>query len=324
MRAVKWFYLVIGVAVLVLIVAETDLAEVARRVVQIGWGMAIVLALYSVTFTIDSFIWLVTLGTRPLSLGWLFRMGQVRLVGEAFNMTVPAGGVGGEPVKAVMLRQRYGIGYGEGTASLFLVKTVNMIGLAVFLAAGLVLMLGHGALPGIYVFAAALGLAGVAAGTLIFFSIQRFGFSSRAARWLSRWRVARRLADGLEKISEVESLFVGFYSGRRGRFAATVALGFLGWAVGALEIYTALAFLGHPVSIVDAWIIEAMAQMVRAGSFFIPASIGMQDGAFVLMCTAITGSPELGVAVALVRRVREITWIAAGLALGSMLHLSRP
>ena len=43
----------------------------------------------------------------------------------------------------------------------------------------------------------------------------------------------------------------------------------------------------------------------------------------MLICAAITGSPEVGIVVALVRRMREIVWIAGGFALGSLFHLSR-
>jgi hypothetical protein len=35
-----------------------------------------------------------------------------------------------------------------------------------------------------------------------------------------------------------------------------------------------------------------------------------------VVCAALTGSPTLGLAVALVRRVREIIWIVWGLGLG--------
>lgn len=323
MRFVKLIYIVVGVALFGVVVAGTDLAGAALRVGQIGWGMAVVLALYLGTFTIDSVTWLMTLGARPLTPLWAWRLWKVRLVGEAFNMTMPAGGFGGEPVKLVLLKGQYDVGYREGAASLFLGKTVNMIGLALFLAAGLVFMLRHGALPGAYTVVAGIGLAAFAAATLIFFCIQRFRLSSALTRLLGRWKLTAGLTGMLDDIHQVENRFVGFYSGARRRFAVTVAMGFLGWVIGVFEIYYALEFLGHPVSVAEAWIIEAMAQMMRAGSFFIPASIGVQDGAFVLICAAITGSPELGVAVALVRRMREIVWIIAGFAFGSLFHLSR-
>jgi hypothetical protein len=53
--------------------------------------------------------------------------------------------------------------------------------------------------------------------------------------------------------------------------------------------------LGHPITFTDAWIIEAMAQLVRAGTFFIPSSIGAQEATFTVVCSAITGTPSLGI-----------------------------
>ena len=74
-----------------------------------------------------------------------------------------------------------------------------------------------------------------------------------------------------------------------------------------------MKFLGHPISLIDAWIMEAVAQLIRAGTFFIPASIGVQEGAFLAIGSAITGSPSAGFAAAIVRRVREVIWIGWGI-----------
>ena len=74
-----------------------------------------------------------------------------------------------------------------------------------------------------------------------------------------------------------------------------------------------MQFLGHPISLIDAWIIESVAQLVRAGTFFIPASIGVQEGAFVIIGAAMSGSPTIGFAIAVVRRIREIIWMGWGI-----------
>ena len=55
---------------------------------------------------------------------------------------------------------------------------------------------------------------------------------------------------------------------------------------------------------------------MRAGTFFIPGTIGTQEAAFFLATGAITGEPALGVAAGLMRRVREIIWFIIGFALG--------
>ncbi|MGY8960998.1 MAG: lysylphosphatidylglycerol synthase domain-containing protein, partial [Alphaproteobacteria bacterium] len=319
LRYLKYLYMSIGVALFGVIIAETDFGDAVAHLAQFGWGLAIVLALYLTSFSMDALTWLVTLHTAPLNLRWFSRLWRIRLVGEAFNMTVPAGGMGGEPVKAILLKKRYGVGYREGAASLLMSKTVNILALLLFLSAGFFLMLRHTAIPETYVVAGGFGLTALTFGIVSFFAIQRFQLSSILTGKLEQWPVFRSIVGKLDDIREVENHFLEFYSRDKLRFTGAMALALLSWAIGVLEIYYALEFLGHPVSLAEAWIIESMTQRSRAGSFFIPASIGAQDGAFVLMCTAITGSPELGVAVALVRRMREIIWIASGFALASLL-----
>jgi len=61
-----------------------------------------------------------------------------------------------------------------------------------------------------------------------------------------------------------------------------------------------------------------MTQLVRTAIFFIPAAIGSQDEALMLTCGALTGQPGLGLSVALVRRARELVWIALSLGLASL------
>ncbi|MGH8581979.1 MAG: hypothetical protein ACREWG_04155, partial [Gammaproteobacteria bacterium] len=62
-------------------------------------------------------------------------------------------------------------------------------------------------------------------------------------------------------------------------------------------------------------IIESLAQLVRAGTPFIPGSLGAQEGTLTLACAAITGNPGVGLALSFVRRARELIWVLAGLGL---------
>ena len=107
-----------------------------------------------------------------------------------------------------------------------------------------------------------------------------------------------------------------FYTRHRRRFALALALAFSSWFIGAFGVFVTMRFLGVEISVADAWIIESFTQLVRAGTFFIPASIGAQEGACVLVAGALTGNPAAGLAAALIRRCRDLLWIAAGLAVG--------
>ena len=321
MRFLKTLYFLIGVALLVTVLWHIDSKEVMARVGDVGWGLAVVLALYLAAFSIDSLTWHLTLTSIPMSAKGLYRTWKVRLVGESFNAVMPAAGMGGEPVKAALLKSHYGVGYGEATASIILARTINLIALILFLVIGFAFMLGAPSLPASYKAMAGAGLVVLGIGTFVAFAVQRLHFTSLAGSWLSQWRFVKPVERILHHIFEMDARLVRFYTAHRQRFAWAAVWAFLNWVLGAVEIYYALYFLGHPVSFVDAWIIEAVAQLVRTGTFFIPASIGAQEGAFLLVCGAMTGSAALGGAVAVIRRFREIVWIVWGMGLGLMYTL---
>lgn len=323
MRILRWICLLLGLALLGAIIINTDIREAARLVVRMEWGLAVVLLIYLATFLGDTASWHITLRAVPLTGGWFCRLWLVRMIGEAFNNTLPAGGVGGEPVKAVLLKQHYHVAYDDGTASLFLAKTVNMISLVGFLAVGFVLMRNAEGVPDYFALVAAIGLGALCVAILLFFLIQRFGASSSAMAWLTRRFPSGRLMTALGHVTDVERKFDAFYARSPGRFTAALLVAFSVWVVSIAEVYFALFFLGHPVSWGEAWIIEAGTQLVRTGTFFIPASLGTLDGALLVLCSAFTGSPTAGVAVVLARRSRDILWISLGFGLSILLGRSR-
>lgn len=314
MRLLKIVYLLLGIGLLVVVLAQVDVDEVWSKVRLIGVvGMCAVVAIYAVGFAIDSFTWQMALGV-PLNLTWLWRAFRVRVVGEMFNAVIPAAGMGGEPVKAEILKKDYGISYRAGTASIILGRTINMIGELVFLAVGFALV-WTSTLGGPFKTAAAIGLVAFVAATVGFFYFQRLKISSRTGRRLAKWRLTRRVEDVLHHIHDLDERLVAFYAGDRARFAAAVFLAFLNWVAGVVEIYVTMAFLGHPVTFAEAWIIEAVVQLVRSAAFFIPVNVGAQEGAFLVVYAALTGSPTIGVAVSVIRRFREVIWLVAGAAL---------
>ncbi len=317
MTIFRLLFLAIGLALFAYILADAELAQVWRQAAAFGiTGLAVIIALYAVEFLADVFGWQLTFDSVPLRASWLRRLYLVRTVGEAFNLTTPMASMGGEPVKVVLLKKYYGVPYGDASASVLLAKTVNLIALGVFLAGGFVLILLDDRFTAAEVTVSGAGLLIFCAVVVAFFLVQRLQISSRGGAWLSRWRMAKRIEDYLHHIEAFDNRLVRFYSRRRRRFTAALVTGICAWFVGALSIYYTMMFLGTPVGFADAWIIEAFAQLVRAGTFFIPASIGAQEGAFVLVCAALTGSASTGLAAALVRRFREIVWIGGGLALG--------
>lgn len=317
LKLIRIVYLLIGLGLLALVLSETDLSQVWHYLQQAGWlGVAVVFGIFFIAFLVDTASWHLMLPTARLDATWLYRLWKVRMVGEALNYVIPAASLGGEPAKAVLLKKQYGIGYKEGGASVIMAKTVNLLALLAFAASGLVLISDGSQVPMAYVTALWIGLAALAAGVLGFFAVQRWRLASRLGHALSRTRFGASIERSLEKIQEVDAYFVAFYRDRPGRFTAALLIAWLAWTIGAVEIYVLMIFLGHPVSFAEAWVIEAVAQLVRAGSFFIPANLGAVEAGFVLIGQALTGQAALGLALAAVRRARDLVWILWGLGLG--------
>ncbi len=315
MKYITIALLLVGMGFFGLILYQTDLNEVWHRLREIGvGGMGVILMIHLIAFVADALAWLLATPPIPLNGLGLYRLSKVFLIGEAFNRVMPA--LGGEPIKAALLKQHYGIGYREATASLILSQTIGVISLIPFLLCGFLLMLAVDSVPLPYRLAAGLGLVVISTCIGIFFLVQRHKVFSRTGRRIGRgWMGARALAL-LHAVHEVEDRLIAFYSGHRRRLAWALGFGFLNWLLGAVEVYYALAFLGHPVTFTEAWVIEAAVSLVRFALFFVPWNLGTQDGAFLLMCGIITGSPVLGLAVDAVVRFRELVWVMAGLLLG--------
>jgi len=323
-RIVRIVFLFIGVSLLGVIIANTDMQGAWHLVSQVGWGIALILLIFFTTFLGDNFSWQITLRGVPLNAAWFFRLWVIRMIGEAFNNTLPAGGIGGEPVKAILLNRHFHVTYIDGTASLFASKTVNLIALIGFLSFGFAFMLDEDRLPLQLQWVGGLGLAVLACTIVAFFGAQRFGASSFSLGWFSDKFGGKRLSEAVARVAEVEERFEEFYAQSPGRFGAALAISFAVWVFSIVEVYAALYLLGYPISWVEAWITEAAVQLVRAAAFFIPAGLGALDGTLLVLCSIFTGAPTAAAAVVLLRRLRDILWICAGFGLGSVLANFRP
>ena len=320
-RVLRWIYLGIGIAILILVLSDIDLVWLFTQLKYFGWlSFSIVLGIYLLAFWLDAVSWALAIEDIPISWAWTWRTFAARIAGEAYNALIPAAGMGGEPTKAYILKRRFGIDFKASGASLVIAKTVNMIALIAFLIGGFLLIQTMNTFPENLKTMAGLGLTLFVVGTTALFLFQKFRWTSRLAHHLAKKSDRLWVHRALANLDEVDRIFVKFYQDRSTRFSCALALAFANWLLGMVEIYVVMLFLGHPVDWSVAWVIEAATQMVRTAAFFIPAAIGVQEGTFLIICGLLTGSPGIGVAAALIRRAREIIWIIAGLIFAAVLN----
>jgi uncharacterized membrane protein YbhN (UPF0104 family) len=86
------------------------------------------------------------------------------------------------------------------------------------------------------------------------------------------------------------------------------SLQFVALLSGAFEIWFSLKLFAHPVSAGVAVMLESMTQAVRHLAFVVPAGIGVQEAGLVLVGQAVGVSSDLALAVAMVKRLRELAW----------------
>ena len=314
MNVIKTLYLMIGAALLIYVFSETELTLLWSNLIATGYGIFFVLAVYGVAFWVDTIAWQFTLPSANFS--WVYNLWKVRMVGAAFGKMLPFSAFGGAPIKSYLLKKHYGIGYREGVASIILVESTHMLSMVFFMASGVFLISFSPGFPNYYYAFSKISLGFLSVGILGFYLIQRYRLTSFFGTWISKRAFGRRLEKFIFHLQEFDSRLVKFYTQKRSLFFGAMGLNLLNWYLGALEIYIILYFLGHPISIAESIILETFVEIVRAGTFFIPGTLGSQEAAFLLATTAITGDPDLGVATALMRRVREILWVMIGFSLG--------
>ena len=100
---------------------------------------------------------------------------------------------------------------------------------------------------------------------------------------------------------------------RRGRVLLCGVMQFASWAAGSGEIWLAMYFLGHPLSLLECVMIEALIQATSSAAFVVPGALGVQEAGFLLFGHLLGLTPEIAAALAVIRRCRDLLLYVPGL-----------
>jgi len=316
LRGLRVVLLLLGLGLFGWLVVSAGPQGLFRTVARLRWGIAAVLGFYLVTLALDTWGWHFSfVGGRSRPCRWrdLF---AVRLAGEAVNYVTPMAALGGEPVKADLLKRHYRLPLTEGLASLVVAKTAIAVSLALFVFSGLVVARSVGQLPASlnrFIAVTLTLFTLLAAGFVVCQQAGLFGGLAGLLRWIPG--VRRVLAAKWHRIVELDAALGRFYRRTDLRVVWSVVFHLFGWIAGVVEIYLILRFLGLDPSVWQAWVIESFWQLIRTASFLVPAALGAQEGGVVLVAAGLGIASPLAMAVALVRRIRELVWTGIGLGL---------
>jgi uncharacterized membrane protein YbhN (UPF0104 family) len=96
----------------------------------------------------------------------------------------------------------------------------------------------------------------------------------------------------------------------------------IGWLWGSAEIWLAFWLLGHPIGVAEAVVLESLGQAVRSVGFLLPGGLGAQESGIVAAGIMLGIDPDLALAVALIKRARELAYGVPGLIAWSVVDLA--
>jgi uncharacterized protein (TIRG00374 family) len=305
MRALKLILLVLGMAVIAFSVHRIGWTPILETLARLTWWQLIVVCMpYAVIMAVDTLGWRFAFPRDPAP---FHRLYGARLAGEALNLATAFGSVGGEAVKAWLIRRD--VNYEESVPSVVIAKTTLTIAQALFLLIGVALAWAMLATDSRVLGAMLWLLVVEVAAAAGFVGVQMVGIVGRAGRLLVWFGVLKR-DDSAERL---DADLRDYYRRDWRRFSISTGFHLAGWLLGAFEAYLILVFLEIPADLTTATVIEALGAGVRFATFLVPASLGAFESANAAAFEAIGLGAGAGLAFSFVRRARQLAWTGIGL-----------
>jgi putative membrane protein len=301
----------VGVGLAIWLLSSYGIVEILEVVARVGWlGLIAVILFHLPQMLCSARGWQVIAGEsdpRPRMRAYL----SLRWIREGVNNLLPLAQIGGEFVVARLLRWR-GVPLASAIGSTVADLMLEVATQVLFTVLGVVLLVhlvGHTATS-----------EAVTEGLLVAVLVVAGAF---AALWLGLAAVIERAvlrmgrSLGWPATAEIGGLHVALIGCFRSpaRVGAAALWHLISWLLGGIEVWLVLHFFGHDIGLDEGMIIESLGQAAKAVGFAVPAAIGVQEGGYVLVCHLLGISPEVAIALSLVKRLREVALGIPGLVL---------
>jgi uncharacterized protein (TIRG00374 family) len=301
-RALRGLLLVGAAVGLLALVLHLGTGPILSALTRVTWGQFVLICLvHGLSVVTDTLGWRYTLTSPPP----FPRLLVVRCAGEAVNTITALGSVGGEALKAWLLRRE--VSYEASVPSLILAKSALVVAQTLLLVVGIAVASTAARVDPALV--AAMGSLLLVEVVCVggFLAVQVAGVIGRAGRVLGWVGI-----QGIAQAEQLDEALRGFYRREWRRFLLSVGCCFAGWLIGVAEALLILASLGLSGSLAAATVIEALGSGVRFATFFVPANLGPLEGANAAVFGALGFGAWAGLAFTLVRRARQAVWIGLG------------
>ena len=311
----------LGLVLVVWLIVRSGAEEVARAMLLVGWGLAAITAFHLLPMFLSALSWreLLPRASRLdiASVTW------VRWIRESINSLLPVAGVGGD-VACARLAHLLGVPGKEATASMMVDVTVGAATQLLYVAIGVALLLLRSTAPAVLAVASAtlVGIAIFIAVIAAFVLLQHRGMLALSARLAGGLLRSERVGAAAGGAAAVDGAITALYRDRGALWRASL-IRLLGWAAGTGETWLVTLFLGQPLGLTDAFILESLGAGVRGAAFMVPGQLGVLEGSFVVFGALFGLPPDAALVISLARRVRELALGLPGLIVWHWLETRR-
>jgi len=226
-------------------------------------------------------------------------------MGYAVSYSTPSAHVGGEPVRALMLKKE-GVETSDAFSSVILDKSIEMAGYIIFSAIGLFMVLLTFNIASSFTYIAMfLALAITAFLIIVFFTKlkrnERIFVKLFKKFRLDRFKFVKKF---IHKVEEIEISMSGFMNHGSKGFHQCVTITLLLWIFMYVEYYFGLKMIGVSPSLSGIFLIGVFIAISYAVP--IPGALGALEAGQISIFTLLGYSPSQAIAFSLLIRARDI------------------
>lgn len=329
-----FFILGVAACVVMLLTFDVSFIELWNHLCHAGYWLIPIIGVWIFVYGLNALSWQATiegnLGHKaPISFWRIYRL---TITGYALNYATPVGGLGGEPYR-IMELSKY-LDKEHATSSVILYAMMHFFAhfwfwfISIFIYLALVMV---GDMPMTTAIAIILGF--IVVFCLLAFYLFSRGYKNGLVKYvlgviaripgLKRWTL-RFWAKHSETIENVDKQISSLHGQDRKAFYKSLVLEYLSRVVQSSEVLFMLLLFGIDnggglagltITYLHSILIVAFTTLFANLIGFLPMQLGVQEGGFVLSIAALGLSAALGIFVSIICRVREIIWIAIGMAL---------
>jgi len=255
--AVAWL---IGIAALVAVTTWSGLDAVGHAAASVGWGIFLVVMVRGVTVSMAGIGWwlLFPLKTRPQ----LRTCVSLRFIREAINVLLPMAQIGGDLIGMGLLTL-YGVPAALGVASVIVDVLLQAATQFLFAIIGLFALVALGA-DATLAWAATFGLG---LGGLLLASF--YLAQGRGGQRILHFALDRLTSDrNWPVLGTIDAVYrsLGTIYAVQSNLAPSIVVHMAGWLFGVAEVLIVFAFIGNPISLAEALVIESPLHAIRGAA----------------------------------------------------------